>query len=86
MKAQEMFEKLGYVVEHRKKIGYANDEYVIYHKNIDYAQAFVFSKVNKTFWTCSYADIDKVSGEIYGVFPEEHSAIHQQMKELGWIE
>lgn len=74
MNAQEMFEELGYdkIVE---------DAQFIYYKH----------KLNKTnlmiiidiLWK-EYACVEnKVSREIT---LEEHQAIHQKIKELGWIE
>jgi len=89
MTAKEMFEKLGYKQE-RKEVnsnGYGKDSWLYYHKGI-HGQAIVFSLTNNTVWTCSYEDLEKdsVSGDIYGLFPEEIQAITQQMKELGWIE
>ena len=87
MTAKEMFENLGYKQE-RKEVnpnGYGKDSYLYYHTGI-HGQAIVFSLINNTVWTCCYDDIDKDSGDIYGLSIGELQAITQQMKELGWIE
>ncbi len=76
--AREMFEELGYelsvnencLIEYRKK----NDKW--------WTACITFSKYQKYY--ISFLDNDKKQAPLL-LLANEHLAIHQQMKELGWI-
>jgi hypothetical protein len=85
MTAKEMFETLGYGQQILETSQSKKYEYIIYYKG-EIDQAFCFCNEFQTYWTAMYQDL---FSETYScVFPidkEEHQAITQQMKELGWI-
>lgn len=74
MKAEEIFEKLGYVKT-------CHDEreiiYSLYNDNVKFAE-IEFDLQDKTFY-CEFLD------EVMEVGMETLKAINQQCKELGWI-
>lgn len=73
MTANEMFEKLGY------RIHTHNEVYIDY---IDNKGKFIsFEIEHKLYYVSDYK-----SDMTENIYIEEHQAIHQQMKELGWIE
>ena len=74
MTAKEMFEKLGYKQE--KDIRELQIRYVNKHQKI------VFDLMCKQYWTTNLNDEE----EMWAFLIEEHLAVHQRMKELGWIE
>lgn len=76
MTAQEMFEELGYEQTYCKNslIEYRNDEIT---KTIQFYD----------FTHCVRIDVDLIQNvEELTLSDKEERAIHQQMKELGWIE
>lgn len=78
MEAKEMFEKLGYefgmVVGRQRIFAYINN-----------GNTVLFYLDNKIYYVYDefLSDSVKVAKAVY---PNLHLAIHQQMKELGWIE
>jgi len=70
MNAQKMFEELGY--EYKNPSGIEKNMISCVANNT----AIMFSKEHKEYWHTPLTSITV----------EEHQAIHQQMKELGWIE
>ena len=70
MNAKEMFEELGY--EFLPRTGY-----LLRYKSKDYFLTFWIEekKYIKNDYNCEYA-----------INIKEHQAIHQQMKELGWLD
>jgi len=74
MNAKEMFDKLGYKVERE------DEKYIAYVKN---DILVVFNKERKTHY--SYEDYHDNKLVVFNTI-STHQAIHQQMKELGWIE
>ena len=77
MKAKEMFEELGY---HEKK----QKNYILYEKNVGCTTYNIsFSKKEKEY-ACMFHNIGDYGRRLY-VDIELHKAIHQQMKELGWL-
>ena len=78
MTAQDMFEALGW------KLGERKDEYLYYQKkqgNAEYDLDFYLD--DKTYYAYGYMGDYKIR---YMINAQEHLAITQQMKELGWIE
>ena len=72
MNAKEMFEKLGY-----KQVFYKSE--IHYLCNVECIKFYLGFK--------QYVTTDKDGTEnSWAITFEEHLAIHQQMKELGWIE
>lgn len=86
MKAEEMFEKLGY---ERIKIDKWNDS-IIYHKKIIgwdldvYENYISFHKGTRNFEMKGYGLLGEEKGLLVDF--EEVEAIIQQMKELGWLD
>ena len=78
-----MFEKLGYEQELRPNEH--NYQYIIFGLR-GREQAIVFGLDYKTWWSCDYDDVHEENSSIWGITVDEHQAITQQMKELGWIE
>lgn len=73
MTAKEMFEELGYeqvLYQDGNQISYEIDS-----ENSESINYFIFYKKEK-----------KVDVALYVLSPQHVKAIHQQMKELGWIE
>jgi hypothetical protein len=81
MKAKEMFEKLGY-----KYYGIVKDDMLFYKKGKEVGIVFYLTSleyfVGKPL-ECLNDGYEQ--GELHSVALEEHKAIHQQMKELGWL-
>ena len=71
MKAKEMFEEVGYELERN------NDCYLQFKRN---DEMLIFAKEYKEYWVEDYRD-----GIAVSIRAQEHQAITQQMKELGWI-
>lgn len=73
MNAKEMFEALGYQIKEN------NEEGLIYERNGVYVVFEIEKKVQDSFeWYHGYKLV------VYNTI-STHLAIHQQMKELGWI-
>ena len=80
MKAKEMFEKLGYeickeddcILEHKRENDKYWTNYVTFAKFRNY---YIVTSRNKL-----YNEIPSL------ILPNVHQAIHQQMKELGWLD
>lgn len=80
MNAREMFEELGYKFE---KLNYQGETYFYSNKNSyggnDYVRIWFYIET-KTY------SVHSIYGSNNYVDIKLHQAIHQQMKELGWIE
>ena len=72
MKAKEMFKELGY-----ERFNLTEKGYLSYKNNVGIM--LVFDLKEKQYYLCEDDDMC-VSYTV-----EEHQAIHQQMKELGWV-
>ena len=76
MTAREMFEELGYniVYENNDYLEYVRIDPFVYRSLIkfDYGRQIVFKRNSNLL--------------PLGVTSEEHKAIHQQLKELGWLD
>ena len=74
-KADKMFEELGYNKEYGR-IEFFNDDYISFEYKDDYDYNYIlFSLKDKTIKTQCYHELSV----------KEHLAIHEKMKELGWL-
>lgn len=77
--AEKMFKKLGY-----KKKTY-QDKVIIYtREKQDYGQTIINFYLNEKDYS-HFIDIDDSSDLLY-IDMELHKAIHEQLKELGWLD
>lgn len=79
MTAKEMFEKLGYKLRQ-------NDNFFIQYNNFfDDDATISFCKIDKKY-TCFYGEYEEEDVDLREITIEEHKAITQQLKELGWLD
>jgi hypothetical protein len=82
MKANKMFTNLGYhpyEIDSNLVVGYQKNSYKENHiRNIHFER-------DKTITICGDHVTKALSLYDRGITVEEHKAIHQQMKELGWL-
>lgn len=74
-KADNMFKELGYVKSETDDINSIVYEYKVRKVSFE----IIFDKFNKEYCSQQYE-------ELVTITPKEHLAIHEKMKELGWIE
>lgn len=73
-KADKMFKELGY-----EKSETDDNNFIVYDYRTGYMWfEIVFDKLNKEYYSQQYEDLPNIT-------PKEHLAIHEKMKELGWI-
>jgi hypothetical protein len=82
MKSKEMFEELGYEYINETKSEVI--PHIEYKDNFNEKQYF-FNIVNKTLECYRENKYGNATVDDVDITPQEHQAIHQQMKELGWI-
>ena len=84
MTAKEMFEKLGYT--HNLNFnGYINTNpkpHITYEKNIENIRVLISFDLRKKSY---YKSVILYNDEFKHITLEEHKAIQQQTKELGWL-
>lgn len=79
-KAEKMFKELGY----EEKIMLENGKDFYYLKDNQFAIGF-FLKF-KEYIACDPKDVEEASkGRLHSILLKEHLAIHEQLKELGWL-
>ncbi len=95
MTAKEMFEELGYKLEESDNIEYVQDTVEFFTirngKKVDGSynrtiKIYTDIKTYIVFDECYYPEEGNIEKDIVEITSEEHKAIHQQMKELGWLE
>ncbi len=79
MTAKEMFEKLGYV---KKPI---TGMLIYENKGLTLVKEIMFRTEDKTYITCLIDSVCVPYRQPVVVNANEHNAITQQMKELGWL-
>lgn len=76
-KADKMFEELGYKKEE-------NEEEILY--TLKDRWVFFFGKEFKEYYTHDYVGVNNFVGNAVSINVNEHLAINEKMKELGWLD
>lgn len=78
MKAKEMFEKLGY------HLRLSDSSTLMYSDNCDSCYEEIIFYLNNKTYSSIFFDEEEIDNRYITI--EEHKAITQQLKELGWLD
>lgn len=77
-KADKMFKEMGYEKEETRKS-------IVYKLRLGWKSKIVIDKEHKEYYAHAYIDNENIVSDVVSLCVEEHLAINEKMKELGWI-